>query len=221
MRVVLFGATGMVGAGALLECLDDPRVTTVLVVGRRKTAVCHPKLTEIVHTDFFDYQGIKHYFVACDACFFCLGVSALGMGEATYRHLTYDLTIAAARTMVAANPGMTFCYLSGEGTDSTEQGQVMWARIKGMTENTLLRLPFKAAYRLRPAFIQPRRGIRSRTQLYRALYVVFSPLYPVLRRLLPQYTTTTVQVGRALIRLAIEGDGNPIVRTRDLNRLAS
>jgi len=221
VRVVIFGATGMVGAGALLECLDDPRVDAVLAVVRRPTDLTHPKLTEAVHADFFDYDRLRARFAECDACFFCLGVSSAGMDEAAYRHLTYDLTLAAARALVEANPRMTFCYVSGQGTDSTERGRAMWARVKGKTENALLTLPFKAAYMLRPGFIQPLRGVRSRTPLYQAFYSALGFLLPVLRRLVPDQITTTVNVGRALIRLAAEGDGKRILLAADINRLAA
>jgi uncharacterized protein YbjT (DUF2867 family) len=221
VRVVLFGATGMIGAGALLECLDDARVDSVLAVVRRPTGRAHPKLTEAVHADFFDYDGLRARFAECDACFFCLGVSSAGMDEAAYHRLTYDLTLAAARVLVAANPRMTFCYLSGQGTDSTERGRSMWARVKGKTENALLALPFKAAYMLRPGFIQPLRGVRSRTKLYQAFYSALGFLLPLLRRLAPDQITTTVNVGRALIRLAAEGDGKQILLAADINRLAA
>ncbi|MGD0991337.1 MAG: NAD(P)H-binding protein [Gemmatimonadales bacterium] len=221
MRVVLFGATGMVGAGALLECLDDARVDSVLAVVRRPTGLAHPKLIETVHADFFDYDGLRARFAEYDACFFCLGVSSAGMDEAAYHRLTYDLTLAAARVLVAANPRMTFCYVSGQGTDSTESGRSMWARVKGKAENALLALPFKAAYMLRPGFIQPLRGVRSRTKLYQAFYSALGFLLPVLRRLAPDQITTTVNVGRALIRLAAEGDGKRILLAADINRLAA
>lgn len=221
MRVVLFGATGMVGAGTLLECLDDARVDAVLAVVRRPTGLAHPKLTEAVPADFFDYGGLRARFAECDACFFCLGVSSAGMDEAAYHRLTYDLTLAAARALVAANPRMTFCYVSGQGTDGTERGRSMWARVKGKTENALLALPFKAAYMLRPGFIQPLRGVRSRTKLYQAFYSALGFLLPILRRLAPDQITTTVNVGRALIRLAAEGDGKRILLAADINRLAA
>ena len=220
MRVVIFGATGMVGAGALLECLDDARVDAVLTVVRRPTGRTHPKLTEVVHADFFDYEALRSRFAGCDACFFCLGVSSAGMSEADYGHLTYDLTLAAARVMSEANPRMVFCYVSGQGTDSSEHGRSMWARVKGRTENALLRLPFKGAYMLRPGFIQPLRGVRSRTALYQAFYSALGFLLPLLRRVAPDQITTTVRVGRALIRLASEGSPQTILTPADINRLA-
>jgi uncharacterized protein YbjT (DUF2867 family) len=220
MKVALFGATGMVGASALIECLADPRVESVLAVGRRSMGISPPKLTEIVHPDFFDFRPLEPRFADCDACFFCLGVSAAGLSEEAYHRLTYELTLAAARSMATANPRLTFCYVSGAGTDSTERGRSMWARVKGRTENALLALPFKAAYMLRPAYIQPLRGVQSKTPQYRAFYAVLAPMYPLLRRLAPRYVTTSVDVGRALIRLAAEGYPRPIVYTEDINRIA-
>ena len=220
MRVVLFGATGMVGASALIECLGDPRVESVLVVRRKPSGVSLPKVTEIVHSDFFDFRPIQARFADCDACFFCLGVSAVGMSEEDYHRLTYELTLAAARSMLAANAKLTFCYVSGAGTDSTERGLSMWARVKGKTENALLALPFKAAFMLRPAYIQPLRGVQSKTPQYRMFYAVLGPLYPLLRRLAPRYVTTSVDLGRALIRLAADGYPRAIVHTEDIRQLA-
>jgi nucleoside-diphosphate-sugar epimerase len=172
MNVIIFGATGMVGKGALLECLDDGRVENVLVVTRHPIAVSHPKLHDVVHHDFFDFLDIQPQFVNFDACFFCLGVSSIGMSEIEYHRLTYDLTLAAATAIASVTSRrLTFCYVSGEGTDSTERGRVAWARI-GKTENALLRLPFKAAFMFRPGYIQPLKGIRSKTRWYQALYNV-------------------------------------------------
>jgi uncharacterized protein YbjT (DUF2867 family) len=212
VKVVIFGATGMVGMGALLECLDDERVESVLVVVRRQLDVSHPKLREIVHADFFDWSGVSSQLAHIDACFFCLGVSSVGMNEGEYHRLTYDLTLAAATALLSASSslkglnrpsGLTFCYVSGEGTDSTERGRVAWARIKGKTENALLGMPFKAAFMFRPGYIQPLRGIRSKTRWYQALYTALGGFYPVLRRLAPRYVTTTVNVGRALIPASV------------------
>lgn len=221
MRVAIFGASGMVGGGVLLECLDDPRVESVLVVGRRSCGVTHPKLTEALHADFFDYSALRSRFAGLDACFFCLGVSAAGLSEAEYTRQTFDLTLAAARSMAEVAPRLTFVYVSGAGTDSTERGRVMWARVKGRTENALLALPFSAAYMLRPGFIEPLRGVRSGTRLYRAFYVAFGPVLPLLRRLFPNQITTTVAVGRAMIRLAAAGDAKKILDPEDINRLAA
>jgi len=220
MNVTLFGATGMVGAGALLECLADPRVESILVVVRTATGRTHPKIREVLLPDFFDYTTLQTAFASCDACFFCRGVSAIGMSEVAYSHLTYDLTVAAATTMVAANPKMTFCYISGVGTDSTEHGRTMWARVKGKTENALLALPFKAAFMFRPGYIQPVEGVRSKTGWYQAVYNVLAPTYPLLRRLFPGSVTTTANLGRALIRVAASGYPKSILHARDINLLA-
>jgi hypothetical protein len=211
----------MVGAGALLESLDEPTVESVLAVVRHPTGVRHPKLTEVIHQDFFVYEALQDRFASCDACFFCLGVSSVGMSEHAYHHLTYDLTLAAARALVAANSRMTFCYISGMHTDSTERGRAMWARVKGKTENALLGLGFKAAYMVRPGFIQPLRGVRSKTGWYQALYKVLGWLYPVFRLLLPGYVTTTAELGRALLALAARGYERPIIEVADIHRLAA
>jgi uncharacterized protein YbjT (DUF2867 family) len=221
MKVVIFGASGMVGSGALLECLDDPRVESVLVIGRTACGLTHARLREVLVRDFLDYSSVQPLFRDRDACFFCLGVSAAGKSEAEYRRLTFDLTLAAARSMVEANPAMVFCYVSGEGTDSTARGRVMWARVKGETENALLALPFRAAYMFRPGFIQPQRGVRTKTPLYRAFYTVLAPLYPLLRRVAPAWVTTSTAMGRALIAVAANGHEHRILRSRDINQLGA
>lgn len=222
MKVVIFGATGMVGKGVLLECLDDPRVEHVLLVSRQHSDVNHPKIRELLHDDFFDFTTIQSEFSKLDACFFCLGVTSVGMTEQEYYRLTYELTLAAATSIAAVTAGrLTFCYVSGEGTDSTERGRRAWARIKGKTENALLRLPFKAACMFRPAYIQPLRGIRSKTRWYQLIYDVVGPLYPLLRRLLPRYVTTTTSLGRAMIEVAVSGSSKQILSSADINRLAN
>ena len=221
MTVVIFGATGMVGKAVLLECLDDSRVERVLVVSRRPGDVSHPKLREIIHQDFFNFREIQAEFMNCDACFFCLGVSSVGMSESDYHRQTYDLTLAAATTIASVTERrLIFCYVSGEGTDSTERGRSAWARTKGKTENALLRLPFKAAYMFRPGYIQPLRGIRSKTRWYQVMYDLLGPLYPVLRRVFPAYVTTTVNIGRAMIQVAVAGFSKPILLSADINQLA-
>ena len=219
MKVILFGATGMVGQGCLRECLIDPEVETVLAVGRSPTGVQNAKLREIVHDNFLDFSAIESQIAGYDACFFCLGVSSVGMSEERYRHLTYDLTLAAATTLSRLNPGMVFVYVTGQGTDSTEQGRLMWARIKGKTENDLLRLPFKAAYMFRPAGIQPLHGVKSRTAWVHAIYVVAAPLLTWLNRVAPKYMTTTEQVGRAMIKVARDGYPKPVLESEDINRV--
>lgn len=220
MKVILFGASGMVGAGVLNECLRDDRVRELIAPVRSPLGRTHRKLREVVRSDFVDYSDAAGDFRGADACFFCLGVTAVGKTEAEYRRLTFDITLAAARSLAALNPGMTFCYVSGQGTDSSERGRTMWARVKGETENALLRLPLKA-YMLRPGYIQPAAGIRSKTRVYRVFYAVMAPLYPVLRRLTPNLVTTSETVGRAMIELAISGYPAPILDVRDINRVAN
>ena len=219
MKVILFGATGMVGQGVLRECLVDAGVTEVLVVGRGPTGVQNAKLHEILHDDFTDFSKIESQLRGYDACFFCLGVSSVGMEAERYRHLTYDVTMAAANTLVRLNPGMVFTYVTGRSTDSTEQGPVRWARVKGKTENDLLKLPFKAAYMFRPAGIQPLHGVRSKTAWVRAIYVVAAPLLSYLARTAPKYMTTSEQLGRAMIKVARDGYPKPVLESEDINAI--
>lgn len=207
----------MVGAGVLHECLRDDRVREVLAVQRTATSTRHAKLRELIRTNFYDYEDARDAFRGADACFFCLGVTAVGKSEEEYHHLTFDLTLAAARTLAELNPGMTFCYVSGQGTDSSERGRVMWARVKGKTENALSGLPLRA-YMLRPGYIQPLGGIKSKTRVYRLFYQVMAPLYPVLKRLTPGLVTTNEVVGRAMIELAASGYGSRILEVRDINK---
>jgi uncharacterized protein YbjT (DUF2867 family) len=219
MKVILFGATGMVGQGVLRECLLDPSVDAVLVVGRSPTGRSDAKLREILHDNFLDFAAIESLLAGYDACLFCLGVTSLGQSEENYRRLTYDITMAAATTLARLNPGMTFTYVTGQGTDSTEQGRVMWARIKGKTENDLLKLPFKAAYMFRPGGIQPLHGIRSKTAWYQAIYTITAPLWAVLKRVAPKYVTTTEQLGRAMIKVARDGYRKPVLESEDINSI--
>ena len=219
MRVIIFGATGMVGQGVLRECLIDPGIERVVVVGRSPTGVRNAKLTEIIHDDFTDYSAIEAQLTGFDACFFCLGVSSIGMSEERYRHLTYDITLAAATTLARLNPQMIFTYVTGAGTDSTEQGSRMWARIKGKTENDLLKLPFKAAFMFRPGVIQPLHGVRSKTAWVQAVYDVTWPLWSVLRRLAPRLVTSTEQIGRGMIRVAREGYPRKVLEMEHINGL--
>jgi uncharacterized protein YbjT (DUF2867 family) len=214
MKVILFGATGMVGQGVLRECLLNAEVESVLAVGRSPTGQRHPKLREILHDNFLNYAAIESQLTGYDACFFCLGVSSVGMSEERYRHLTYDITLAAAATLARLNPQLVFVYVTGQGTDSSEKGRLMWARVKGKTENDLLKLPFKAAYMFRPAAIQPLHGIRSKTAWVQAIYVAAAPL---LNRVTPKYMTTTEQIGRAMIRVAKDGYPKRVLESEDIN----
>jgi uncharacterized protein YbjT (DUF2867 family) len=219
MKVILFGATGMVGQGVLRECLLDAGVESVLAVGRSPTGRRDPRLHEVIHADFFDWTAVEPQLVGYDACFFCLGVSSVGMAEDKYRHLTYDLTLATATVLARLNPGMTFTYVTGQGTDSTEQGKSMWARVKGKTENDLRKLPFKAAYMFRPGGIQPLHGVRSKTAWVQAIYTATGPLWSLLHRWAPNYVTTTEQLGRAMIKVARDGYAKPVLETADINRI--
>ncbi|MDE3185948.1 MAG: NAD-dependent epimerase/dehydratase family protein [Acidobacteriota bacterium] len=219
MKVLLFGATGMVGQGVLRECLQDPEVELVLALGRTPIGAHHAKLREIVHRDMLNYAGMEDALAGLDACFFCLGVASSGMKEADYARVTYDFTLAAAETLSRVNPGMIFIYVSGSGTDSTEKGRIMWARVKGRTENALLRLPLKA-YMFRPGFIEPMDGIQSRTPLYRKFYKVAGPLFPLLRRALPNQVLSTRQIGQAMLTVAKQGFEKRVLEARDIRAAA-
>jgi uncharacterized protein YbjT (DUF2867 family) len=215
MKVLIFGATGMVGQGVLRECLRDPDIVQVVTVGRTATGRQDPKLREIVHREMENYAAIEGDLTGFDACFFSLGVSSSGMKEAAYERVTYGLTLAAAGTLSRLNPGMTFIYVSGAGTDSSEQGRVMWVRVKGRTENALLRLPLKA-YMFRPGLIRPLDGIRSKTPLYRLVYGLAKPLLPLLGRVLPNQVTSTREIGLAMLAVAKRGYAKRILETRDI-----
>jgi len=221
MKVILFGATGMVGQGVLRECLLSSEVQLVQTIGRGAAGKEHQKLREIVRQDLFDYSGMAADLTGFDACFFCLGVSSAGMKEEDYERVTYGITLAAAKALAQLNSTMTFIYISGMGTDSTEQGRVMWARVKGKTENALLRQPFKAVYLFRPAFIRPLHGIKSKTKLYRMMYGLSAPLFPLLNALFPRYLTTTEKVGRAMINVALRGFPKKVLETQDINNAAT
>ncbi len=218
MKIVLFGATGMVGQAALRECLLDSGVERVLAIGRGRTGHEHDKLREIVRKDLTDYSGLDAELAGYDACFFCLGVSAAGMSEPDYRRVTHDIAVAAARALVRTSPGMTFVFVSGAGTDA--KSKTMWARVKGETENELLSLGFSRAFMFRPALIQPMHGIVSHTKAYRIFYAVFGWMLPLFRVLTPRYVTTSERVGRAMLVVAKKGAPSPIVENRDINALA-
>ncbi|MES2530363.1 MAG: NAD-dependent epimerase/dehydratase family protein [Pseudomonadota bacterium] len=219
MKVLLFGATGMVGQGVLRECLLDPGVERVLSVGRNASGQQHAKLQDLVVKDLFDYSAVEAQLSGFDACFFCLGVSSVGMSEADYKRLSYDLPLAAATVLARLNPQMTFVFVTGRGCDSTERGPIMWARVKGATENALLKLPFKAAYMFRPGIIQPLHGVRSKTPLYNAAYVALAPVLGLWRLLSPNGLTTSEQVGKAMLAVARRGAPSPFIEMADINAL--
>jgi uncharacterized protein YbjT (DUF2867 family) len=216
MNVLIFGATGMVGQGVLRECLVDPAVQRVQAIGRTPTGVQNAKLREIVHQDAWHYADIENDLSGFDACFFCLGVTSSGMKEEAYARVTYDITMAAAETLCQLNPQMTFIFVSGAGTDSSEQGRAMWARVKGRTENALLQLPFAAAYMFRPGVIEPVHGARSKTASYRVLYTLTKPLLPVLRWAFPDYVLTTQQIGLAMLVVARHGFSKRVLESKDI-----
>ncbi|SDX38347.1 NAD(P)H-binding protein [Paenibacillus sp. CF384] len=221
MKVLLFGATGMVGQSALRECLVDPQVTAVTAVGRNVTGQQHAKLHEIKQANLLDLSAIEKQLTGFDACFFCLGISSAGMSEERYTAITYDLTLSVAKTLARLNSQMTFIYVTGRGTDSTEKGRSMWARVKGRTENELLKLPFKAAYMFRPGGIIPRHGVRSKTKLYQAIYILMRPFYPLLERGFKSAMTSSDKVGRAMIVVSQRGYATPFIESDDINRIAS
>jgi len=221
MRVLMFGATGMVGSGVLEECLNSGEVSSVVAVGRTSTGRSHKKFEEILHGDFFDYTAIRDRLTGFDACFFCVGVSAAGLSEQEYHRLTYELTLAAAETLVELSPEMTFCYVSGTGADSSEKGRWMWARVRGKIENKLLSMPFAAAYNFRPAYIQPLKGVRSKTKLYAIMYTLLGWLYPVLHRIAPRYVTDSVTLGKAMVRVAARGFHHGVLENWHINEVAT
>jgi uncharacterized protein YbjT (DUF2867 family) len=220
MKVIIFGATGMVGQGVLRECLQHDAVESVLAITRTPLGQQHPKLRELVHADFTDFSAIAGELGGYDACFFCLGITSVGMTEEAYRRITYDYAVAAGQALVQRNPGMTFIFVSGAGTDSTEKGGTMWARVKGQAENALMKMPFKAVYCFRPAFIRPGPGIVAKTSFLKWAYRITAPLYPVLKTIVPSHVTTSENVGRAMIAIAQKGEGRGILENRDINAAA-
>jgi len=221
LKVIIIGSTGMVGKGVLLECLDSPEVESILVINRRTLDIKIDKISEIILEDFFDLTSVQEKLRGYHACFFCLGVSAFGMSETDYTHITYDLTIKFANSLLKINPGISFCYVSGQGTDSSENSRIMWARVKGLTENALLAMPFSKSYMFRPGFIQPMKGIKSSTKMYNVLYAVFKPLYPLLKFIFPKLITSTVQVGKAMINSIVFGYDKIHLDNNDINQLAA
>ena len=217
VKAIVFGATGMGGEGVLHVALNHPDVESVLVVGRRSCLVSHPKLLEVVHGDFFNYAPIESRLSGYNACYFCLGVSSIGKNERDYTRVTHDLTLEAARTLSRLNPDMTFCYVSGAGTDGTEKGKIMWARVKGKTENALLALPFKAVYNFRPGFIRPIKGLKNAFAIARIL----GAAYPVLDLLFPNHVCTLDDLGRAMVRAANQGYAASVLECADIARLGA
>lgn len=219
MKVLIFGATGMVGQGVLRECLQAEDVTLVQTVGRTATGQQHAKLRELEHRDMFDYCAVESALQGFDACFYCIGVTSSGTDEAQYTRLTFDLALAAANTLARLNPQMTFVYVSGAGADSSETSRTMWKRVRGRLENALQRLPFTAVYVLRPGLIQPLHGIRSKTGAYRWFYSLSRPLLPLLRAVLPDMVLSTTIMGRAMLALARRGAPKAVLESADIAAL--
>jgi len=215
IKTIITGVTGMVGEGVLHECLLHPEVESVLVINRKPCGVKHKKLKEIIHKDFSDLSSIENQLSGYNACYFCAGVSSVGKKEDEYKRITYDLTINFADTLVKLNPDMTFCYVSGVGTDSTEKGRSMWARVKGKTENDLLKLGFKDAYMFRPGYIQPTKGLKNSYKIYK----IFAPFYPVLKTLFPKYVVSLEEIGQAMINVTLDGSEKKILECKDISHL--
>lgn len=216
INAIITGATGMVGEGVLHECLKHHDVESVLVINRKPCEVKHEKLKEIVHKDLFDLSSIEDQLAGYDACYFCAGVSSVGKNEDEYKHITYDLTMSFAKTVIKLNPDMTFCYVSGVGTDSTENGRSMWARVKGKTENDLLKLPFKSVYMFRPGYIQPTKGSRNTYNIYK----VAAPFYPLWKLLFSKYVCTLKELGLSMIQVSLYGSDRQILECRDIVQLS-
>jgi len=212
IKAIVLGATGMVGEGVLHECLKHPEVESVLVINRKPCGVKHKKLKEIIHKDFLDFSRIENHLSGYNACYFCMGVSSIGMNEKDYTRITYDLTMHVASTLLKYNNEMTFCYVSGVGTDSSEKGRSMWARVKGKTENDLMKLPFRKVYNFRPGFIKPTPGLKNAYKSYK----YFTPFYPLLRKILPTYVTTLEEIGIAMINVSLKDYNNNILECKDI-----
>lgn len=219
MNIVLFGATGMIGRGVLLESLDSTEVTSVLSVGRRTIDLEHPKLQQITHSDFEDFSTVADRFSNLDACMWCLGVSSAGMDEKAYTRVTHDFTMAAARVLLEQNPEMRFCFVSGAGADSSEASRTMWARVKGKAENALMKTDFKEVIIYRPAFVKAQRGSKPRGALYQVMYAIFGVFSPIFRRL--GQATSTIEMGRAMIAGAMGLSEKQILDSPDINALAA
>jgi uncharacterized protein YbjT (DUF2867 family) len=212
IRVILTGATGMVGEGVLHECLHDERISKILVIGRRSCGYLHPKLSEIVHPDLGNLSSLGDQLKGYDACFFCAGISSVGISANEFVAITYTLTMNFARSLASYNPGIIFCYISGAGTDSTEKGRIRWARVKGKTENDLMQLPFKSVYNFRPGYLQPTRGLRYVNKYYK----VIDWAYPLLRVVFPRYVSSLGQLGRAMIQVGTHGYKEQVLEVKDI-----
>jgi uncharacterized protein YbjT (DUF2867 family) len=217
IKPIITGVTGMIGEGVLYECLKHPNVEEVVVVTRKPTGISNPRMKEVVVKDFNDLSEVKDQLKGYDSCFFCAGVSSIGLNEEEYSKLTYDLTTNFARSLAELNPGMTFCYVSGAGTDSSEKGKSMWARVKGRTENAVARVPFKKVYNFRPGFIKPTKGLKNTLKLYTYL----GWLYPVIKTISPNMGCSLTEIGQAMINSVLTGYDKTVIEVKDFIKLAA
>lgn len=218
MKVIITGSTGMVGKAVLLECIDDTRVDEILLINRHPLGIANPKVKEVIHKDFMDFTAIREQLNGYDLCCHCMGVSSAGMSEEQYSKLTFGISEALANTLYSTNPDMVFNYVTGTGTDSTEKGSTMWARVKGKTENMILHKGFKDAYMFRPGIIIPERGIESKTSLYNILYIIARPIFPLLKKL--KSVTTTTNIGKAMINTYYHPQQLKHLEGKDINEMA-
>ena len=219
-KVIITGTTGMVGKGVLLECLESPEILEVLIINRNPLGMSHPKLKEIIHQNFFDFTTLTDELKSYDACYFCMGVSSIGLSEAEFLHLTYDTAVPFAKLVSEQNSNMVFCYVSGTGTDSSETGKTMWARVKGKTENDILKLGFKQAFAFRPGAIIPLRGIEPSSKMYRTLIKYLKWLIFIIKKVSPNSVVNTTQIGLAMINVTQRGYSKSIIRPADILILA-
>lgn len=221
IKVIITGSTGMVGKGVLLECLENPKVSSILLLNRSSVGITNEKITELIIEDFHNLSSFRETFEGYDACYFCLGVSSYRMKEKEYNEITYKITLHLAKLLSDINPQLSFCYVSGIGTDSTEKGRSMWARVKGKTENALLKLPLKSAFLFRPGYIHPKKGIKSKTAMYNTFYTFSKPLYPLLKLIIPNKVTTNIDIGKAMIYTTLHGYDKEILYNKEINELAA
>jgi len=217
IKAIITGSTGMVGEGVLHICLNNPNVENVLVINRKPCGITHPKLKEIIHKDFMDLTEIENQLVGYNSCYFCAGISSIGKNEEEFRKITYDLTLNFAKTLVKSNSQMVFTYVSGTGTDSSEKGKIMWARIKGKTENDLLKLPFKDAFMFRPGYIQPIKGLKNSYKIYK----ITSPLYPILEKFFPKHVITLEELGNSMINITQNGYEKKVLENVDMRKIGN
>ena len=219
IKAIIFGSSGMIGKGLLRECLRNPKIESILAINRQPSNLRYTILKEIIHENFFDISALTEDLKGYNTCFFCLGVSAMGLSENDYNKITYDLTIYIAETLLKINKEMTFCYISAAGADSSEKGRIMWARVKGKTENALLKMPFTKAYMFRPGYIQPMIGIKSKTKLYNKLYSITKPFYFILRRF-KSFVTNSEALSSSMINAVAKGYEKNILKSSDINKIA-